>query len=158
MASIMLTKHREFYISTAKAGTTETFVKLAAGFDSAGISHNPSTSQHIWLDKTNQHTEVLGYGKEISLSGVRYVGDDANDLIASKTTSTGADSHVTLVIVEVEAGATSGNAKKYDATVAVTSEGGDGGGEVTLEATLYLNDEPTAGTFDTSTKKFTASV
>lgn len=154
---VLLVKDRQIYVNTASSGAEEVWSKMCAGFESAGLSHNPVTSQHTFLCQSNAHTEVLGYAKQLSLSGVRYLGDPVNDLIAGMEDETGESAHIDILIVEVHPGDTTGKAKKWDATVEVSSEGGDGGGEVTIEATLHLNGEPTVGTFDPSTKKFAAT-
>ncbi len=156
MSGILLTKDRQIWIDTSATSTPD-YAKVCAGFDSANISNNPNTSQHTFLCQSNAHTEVLGYAKEIGLSGVRYVGDDANDFIAGLEDATGEAAHANVVVVDIEGSATSGSARMWDATIEVASLGGQGGGEVTLEATVHLNGNATEGTFNTETKTFTAS-
>jgi len=150
---------RHAYID--KSGTTTPeYVRIGEGVTSMAPSNNPITDTKHYINYKNSTTKVLGFGKQWALTMERYTGDDANDFIAGLAEKTGEEVLTSLVIVEHHdsAAVTAKPAMQYDVTVVVGGEGAiTGGSAMDMDVTIYANGDGVAGTFNETTKAFTAS-
>jgi hypothetical protein len=150
---------RHAYID--KSGTTTPkYVRIGEGVTSMAPSNNPITDTKHYINYKNSTTKVLGFGKQWALTMERYAGDDANDFIAGLSEKTGEEVVTNLVIVEHHdsAAVTAKPATRYEVTVVVGGEGAiTGGAAMDMDVTIYANGDGVVGTFNETTKAFTAS-
>lgn len=140
--------------------TTPDFARIGEGVEALIPSNNPIVDTKHYINYRNPSNKVLGFSKQWAATMERYVGDDANDYIASLVEKTGADIASTLVIVDHHdsAAVTAKPAKKYNVIVVVNGEGTiQGGGPMDMDVVIYANGDPVEGTFNETTKAFTAS-
>lgn len=147
------------YIDKSETTTAE-YVRIGEGVTSMAPSNNPITDTKHYINYKNSTTKVLGFGKQWALSMERFTGDDANDFIAGLSEKTGQEVVTTLVIVEHHdsAAVTAKPATRYEVTVVVGGEGAiTGGAAMDMDVTIYANGDGVEGTFNETTKAFTAS-
>lgn len=147
------------YIDKSETTTAE-YVRIGEGVTSMAPSNNPITDTKHYINHKNSTTKVLGFGKQWALSMERFTGDDANDFIAGLSEKTGQEVVTTLVIVEHHdsAAVTAKPATRYEVTVVVGGEGAiTGGAAMDMDVTIYANGDGVEGTFNETTKAFTAS-
>ena len=150
---------RHAYIDKSETTTAE-YVRIGEGVTSMAPSNNPITDTKHYINYKNSTTKVLGFGKQWALSMERFTGDDANDFIAGLSEKTGEEVVTTLVIVEHHdsAAVTAKPATRYEVTVVVGGEGTiTGGAAMDMDVTIYANGDGVEGTFNETTKVFTAS-
>jgi len=155
--SVALVKHKHLWLNCVVTSGTDAYARISEGYDSAGESKNPNVETHTFVGDSNAHHEVTGYDRQIALSGIRVKGDASQDWIKTKAGKVGVDCHTDLVVVTLDDGETSGSAMKYDVTISDNSEGGDGAAIETVDQTIYINGEGVSGTFNETTKTFTAT-
>ena len=122
-----------------------TYARLCKGIESMEFSSGEQNQQYFFLcGEGFAHNETTGAAPQISFSGRRIVGDAAQDFIASKQFSLGADRN-TSVKVTAE-----GQVITCDATIGdVVSFGGSTLDINNFSATLYFNGKPTVTTAST---------
>ncbi len=146
------------YIDKSETTTAE-YVRIGEGVTSMAPSNNPITDTKHYINYKNSTTKVLGFGKQWALSMERFTGDDANDFIAGLSEKTGEEVVTNLVIVEHHdsAAVTAKPATRYEVTVVVGGDGAiTGGAAMDMDVTIYANGDGVEGTFNETTKTFTA--
>ncbi len=147
------------YMNTSPESTA-TYARVGAGVTGVTPSNNPITDTKHYINAKNPTTKVLGTAKQFAFAMERFVGDDANDYIAGLAEGVGTTIETDIVIVDHydEAIETAKPAKKYNVTVIVNNEGSIvGGGAMDMDVAVHVNGDPIEGTFDESTKAFTAA-
>lgn len=148
------------FIDTTPSGETPTYARIGEGVVSATPSNNPTVDTKHYINHKGPTNTVTAVAKQIALSMERYTGDVANDFLAGLDGAIGDDVKTTLVKVDSWEGSDEAAlpAKKYEVVVAVNNNGTvQGGGVQDMDVTLYCNGDPVEGTFNTSTKAFTAT-
>lgn len=132
----------EIYIGTS-ATTADppvwTYAKLCKGIESVSFTPNEQNQQYFFLCGNGfAHNEVTGGAPELTVSGRRIVGDDAQDFICGKQFALGNDRNTSVKIVA------EGKQIICDATIGdVTSFGGSTLDINSFGCTIRLNGEPT---------------
>ncbi len=162
MATTVNRKQIADYLNT---GTTAlpTYVLMGVGFNTLDESPNAQLDSKTYIHESSQSSHVKSYQTQFPFD---------TDLIADETAvmtlynigrdqKTGADAELEYVRVElfdpVEATPNTYQARKFTVAVGVTSIAGAGGETVKVTGTLYGVGDAVQGTFDTSTKTFTAA-
>ena len=132
----------ELYIGTSATTATPpvwTYSKLCKGIESMEFTPNEQNQQYFFLcGQGCAHNEVTGAAPQITVSGRRIVGDDAQDYIVSKQFALGDDRKTSVKIVA------EGKQIICDATIGdVTSFGGQTLDVNAFGCTIYFNGEPT---------------
>ena len=132
----------ELYIGTSATTATPpvwTYSKLCKGIESMEFTPNEQNQQYFFLcGQGFAYNEVTGAAPQISVSGRRIVGDEAQDYIVSKQFALGDDRKTSVKIVA------EGKQIICDATIGdVTSFGGQTLDVNAFGCTIYFNGEPT---------------
>ena len=132
----------EVYVGTALSNSTWTYSKLCEGIESMEFSANEQNQQFFFLcGQGFAHNETTGAAPQITVSGRRIVGNDAQDYIAGKQFALGPDRNTSVKIIaegkQIVCGATIGD---------VTSFGGSTLDVNSFGCTLYFNGQPTVTT------------
>lgn len=129
----------ELWIGTAYATNAWTYKKLCAGIEQMSFSPNEQNQQYFFIcGEGFAHNEVTGAAPELTISGRRIVGDDAQDFIVSKQFALGTDRNTSVKIVA------EGKQIICDATIGdVTSFGGQTLDINNFGCTIRFNGEPT---------------
>ena len=116
-----------------------TYAKLCKGIESVSFTPNEQNQQYFFLCGNGfAHNEVTGGAPELTVSGRRIVGDDAQDFICGKQFALGNDRNTSVKIVA------EGKQIICDATIGdVTSFGGSTLDINSFGCTIRLNGEPT---------------
>lgn len=142
MAELNPVWENEIWIGT-EATTADppvwTYKKLCKGIESVSFTPNEQNQQYFFLcGKGFAHNEVTGGAPELSVTGRRIAGDDAQDFICGKQFSLGNDRNTSVKIIaegkQIVCGATIGD---------VTSFGGSTLDVNSFGCTIRFNGEPT---------------
>ena len=132
----------ELWIGTSATTATPpvwTYAKLCAGIEQMSFSPNEQNQQYFFIcGEGFAHNEVTGAAPELTISGRRIAGDDAQDYIVGKQFALGTD-RITIVKIIAE-----GKQIVCDATIGdVTSFGGSALDVNAFGCTIRFNGEPT---------------
>ncbi len=144
MSKIALNNAYAFYINTTPSATagSETFARLSRGFDNVSKSLNEALYQGSFLgDSGYGSTEVTGGQLTLTLSGVRIVGDTAQDHIFSDAVMNcfGEARKTTFKIEDPD-----GNTISGSCTLAkITESGGASNQPSAISVEIHFNGKPT---------------
>ena len=151
--------HRAIYL---KIGNS-TFERLGEGVNSFTPSNNPTVSTKHYINMKSPHNSITAIAKQYSMSADYVKGDPCLDYIESIEDKIGSDCVTELIDVDMSSPISDGGGTKYKArkaniTISVTQPYSiEGGNNQNNEATFYVNGDLVDGSFDTSTKTFTAA-
>lgn len=138
------------YIDKTPTGETRAYKRLGLGVTGFTPANNIITDTKHYINAANPTTRVKGMSKQFNIAMERYKGDDANDFIASLAEVIGTGAETTIIVVDHHdsAAVTAKPAKRYNVTIAVNNEGSIvGGGAMDMDVAVYVNGDPTSGTF-----------
>lgn len=129
----------ELYVGTSKSGDTWTYAKLCKGIENMEFSENEQNQQYFFIcGEGFAHNETTGAAPELTISGRRIVGDEAQDYIAGLQYQLGSERNTSVKIIA------EGKQIICDATVgAITTFGGSTLDVNAFGCTLRLNGKPT---------------
>ena len=132
----------EIWIGTEATTATPpvwTYKKLCKGIESVSFTPNEQNQQYFFLCGNGfAHNETTGAAPELTVSGRRIVGDDAQDFIVGKQFALGNDRNTSVKIIA------EGKQIICDATIGdVTSFGGATLDINSFGCTIRFNGEPT---------------
>ena len=135
----------EIWIGTEATTATPpvwTYKKLCKGIESVSFTPNEQNQQYFFLCGTGfAHNETTGAAPELTVSGRRIVGDDAQDFIVGKQFALGNDRNTSVKIIA------EGKQIVCDATIGdVTSFGGATLDVNAFGCTIRFNGKPTVTT------------
>lgn len=132
----------QVWIGTAESSGTWTYSKLCKGIESMEFNSNEQNQQYFFLcGEGFAHNEVTGGAPELTISGRRIVGDEAQDYIVSKQFSLGTDRNSSIKIVA------EGKQITCDCSIGnVTSFGGSTLDVNAFGCTIRFNGKPTVTT------------
>ena len=132
----------QVWIGTAESSGTWTYSKLCKGIESMEFNSNEQNQQYFFLcGEGFAHNEVTGGAPELTISGRRIVGDEAQDYIVSKQFSLGTDRNSSIKIVA------EGKQITCDCSIGnVTSFGGSTLDVNAFGCTIRFNGKPTVST------------
>ena len=151
--------HRAIYL---KIGNS-TFERLGEGVNSFTPSNNPTVSTKHYINMKSPHNSITAIAKQYSMSADYVKGDPCLDYIEGIEDKIGSDCVTELIDVDMSSPISDGGGTKYKArkaniTISVTQPYSiEGGNNQNIEATFYVNGDLVDGSFDTSTKTFTAA-
>ena len=126
-------------------------------------SSNPNTDEGQYIHEKNKHTQMMGYGPQVSYSGVAYPSDPFNYWLykVGKNEFVGAK----FEEIEVETWNPSDTTNKvYNAYKRVyevqpdNPGSGEGGGRLAIEGTFSQFGSVVLGTFNIETRTFTENM
>lgn len=146
---------------SASPHSTPSYKRLGEGINTFTPSNNGQISTKHYINDKFATSRRNGLQKQFAFSGDRVIGDDANDYLMSLSEATGAEVETSIIICDIAGTMPSGGwpAKKYDVMIDVSNDGTiEGGQDVTIDGTFYVNGDPVNGTCTISgdTATFTA--
>ena len=143
---------RAVYLDCSDAPhTTPLYARLGEGINTFTPSNNGQISTKHYINDKFATSRRNGLQKQFALSGDRVIGDTANDYLIGLSEATGSEVETTMIIADLLNGttATGGTkyaAKKYDVMIDVSNDGTiEGGQDVSIDGTCYVNGDPTEG-------------
>ena len=160
--AVRKTKDKAYYLNTTPTGEKPTYALMGAGFTQANESPSAQTTSKRYINMSSASQSVTGYEWSISFEADQILADTAIEYIRAigEELKTGTDCETDIVIVDLDqAEATPENtfrARKFNIAIAV-SDFEDNDGELTMAGDFLGQGDPVAGTFETTTKTFTAA-
>lgn len=148
-------------LSSSGQTVTETFNLIGEGFTSFPEKKNPQEYSRKYINYKTEVTDVIGYAPSIDYS-CDVISDDpvVQEIIKIHDGElVGSDTRRDVVSVNMwEAGASENTYKAYKRTYAIVPDTkGDGTDALVYTGTMRAVSDIVEGTFNTSTKTFTAS-
>lgn len=157
---------RAVYINKTPSSSA-TYKRLGEGINTFTPSNNGQISTKHYINDKFATSRRNGLQKQFAFSGDRVIGDDANDYLMGLSEKTGSEVETDIVIADLMNGTSGGtgdgayvyyNAKKYDVMIDVSNDGTiEGGQDVSIDGTFYVNGDPTVGYLKIITKTGVAS-
>ena len=148
------------FINTNPSGVASYFL-IGDGVTSGSISYNPKVEEETYIHQDSATVTVESYSPKLSLETSAIAGNEVFDYIDSLRVARAVLAAAQTDIVNVWAyeagGPTAYPAEKQVVSVQVDEFGGEGGASVKISYTLNFIGDAIAGTFNASTKAFTAS-
>ena len=140
--------------------TTPEYALIGDGVTTATINYNPQIREETYIHQDSASKDVERYAPEFPLEQTCKAGDDVFDFIdglrQSRAVEDAAKTDVVLVYLYEKSTEGKYPAEKQPVSVAIESFGGDGGVANKINYSLNFVGDPTPGTFDPTTKTFTA--
>lgn len=123
---------------------TPAYKRLGEGINTFTPSNNGQISTKHYINDKFATSRRNGLQKQFAFSGDRVIGDDANDYLMSLSEATGSDVETSIIIADLT-GSSPYSGKKYDVMIDVSNDGTiEGGQDVTIDGTFYVNGDPSA--------------
>jgi hypothetical protein len=151
------------YMDVSSEQDGSDYALLGAGVNSLNESPNAQESTKTYVNDKNSTTITRSYQTEFSFEAELIVEEEALMKIydIARNQKTGSDAQVNYVRVElfeaVEGQANTYKARKFVTSVVVTDIAGAGGEELVESGSLKAVGDFVDGTFNTSTRTFTAT-
>ena len=129
------------FLNTTPNGNSATWALLGVGIEDFGLEYNPQMETLKWIVEDNARTTHESNQLQGSVEQQIYLGDPCYEFV-----NAGRDQlnyKTEILIVDTTTSGTSKAAKKYDATVAVTSYMSD---TASIAYDIYFNGDPEEGT------------
>jgi hypothetical protein len=134
---------------------------IGDGVTSAKVNYNPQTIEEVYIHQDSGSTEVESYKPTLPLEMKCKKGDPAWDALdalrKSRAILDEAQKEICMVYLYETAVAGAYPAERQSVSVQVDDFGGDGGTANVLNVTLNFRGDAAQGTFDPTTKTFTAA-
>ena len=140
-----------FLDCSAAPHSSPAYARLGEGINTFTPSNNGQISTKHYINDKFATSRRNGLQKQFAFSGDRVIGDTANDYLMGLSEKTGSEVETTMLIADLTNGTsiTGGKyyaGKKYDVMVDVSNDGTiEGGQDVTIDGTLYVNGDPEEG-------------
>ena len=155
-------KRSEFktFMNTTPA-TSATYKLIGTGVNSGKINYNPKTNEETDIDQDSASISVESYAPTLPIEAIAVNGDDVFEFVDGlrKSRAVLSAAETDIVNVWLYETPTSGAypAEKQPVSIQIDDFGGDGGQAVKINYTINFLGSPTLGTFNPTTKTFTAS-
>ena len=149
------------YINTGTE-STETWSLMGVGFNTLDENPNAQSESKTYIHQKTQTSQIKSYNTQFPFD-TDMVKDEAAVMALyniGRNHKTGKEAELDYVRVDLYATPESGTsypARKFRVSVEVSSVSGEGGGVVKAAGNLNTVGDFVEGTFDTSTKTFTAA-
>ncbi|MBW7573916.1 phage tail tube protein [Caproiciproducens faecalis] len=149
------------FLNTAPSTETAAYALMGQGITSQKVDYGPETSDETYVSEDSGTTDVESYKPKISTQQTAIQGDavfDYVDGLRQKRAVMG-DARSDIVLVNLYGTEATGAypAEKNAVSIQIDDFGGDGGKSVEINYTVNMVGDPVKGTFNPSTKTFTAT-
>lgn len=159
MAKIKRSQVMTFMNTTPSAAAT--YSLIGDGVTGGSIAYNPQVEEETYIHQDSATVTVESYSPKLSLEASAVAGDAVFEFIDSLRVARAVLASAQTDIVNVWAYETGGPAaypaEKQNVSIQIDEFGGEGGKSVKINYTVNFIGDPVVGTFNTSTKAFTAS-
>ncbi|MEG2931029.1 MAG: hypothetical protein RR825_04515, partial [Ruthenibacterium sp.] len=150
------------FLNTTPAGTTPTWSLIGDGVTEMSISYNPQTSEAVFINQNSGTTDIESYKPTIETPMTALAGDEVFEFVDSirvkRKILSDCVTECLLVYLYKDAVSNAYPAEKNTCAVQIDEFGGAGGESTKLSFTLNLQGDGVQGTFNPTTKAFTATV
>jgi hypothetical protein len=160
----MTTKIKRSEIQTFMDTTptsTATYSLIGDGVKSGKISYNPKITEETYIHEDSATITVDSYAPTMPVEATAKSGDAVFEFVDALRVARAvlADAETTIVNVWMyeTGGPTAYPAEEQAVSIQIDDFGGDGGTATTINYTINYIGDPVPGTFNASTKVFTAS-
>jgi len=137
------------FLNTTPSGTSATWARMGLGITSQSVSYNPQVTTETYIHEDNARNSVDSYQPSMETTQTAYNGEPIFEYVDElrKKRAVGEDckSQVLMVYIYDKNADGSYPAEKNDCTIQLSTFGGDGGGNTTVEYTVGLDGDPTEG-------------
>ena len=148
------------FLNTTPSTETATYALMGQGITSQKVDYNPEISDETYVSEDSGTTDVESYKPTIATQQTAIQGDAVFDFVDDLRQRRAVlnDARSDVVMVNLYGTATGGAypAEKNTVSIQIDDFGGDGGKSVEINYTVNMVGDPVKGTFDPSTKTFTA--
>lgn len=148
------------FLNTSPSTETATYALMGKGITSQKVDYNPETSDEVYVSEDSGTVDVESYKPSVSTQQTAIAGDPVFDYVDSLRQKRAVlnDARSDIVMVNLYGTATTGAypAEKNTVSIQIDDFGGDGGKSVEINYTVNMVGDPIKGTFNPSTKAFTA--
>lgn len=159
MAKIKRSQVMTFMNTTPSAAAT--YSLIGEGVTGGSIAYNPQVEEETYIHQDSATVTVESYSPKLSLEASAVAGDAVFEFIDSLRVARAVLASAQTDIVNVWAYETGGPAaypaEKQNVSIQIDEFGGEGGKSVKINYTVNFIGDPVVGTFNASTKAFTAS-
>ena len=142
-------------------GETDTWALIGDGVTSMTVSYNPQSSDETYIHQDSGTTDVESYKPTSAVPMTAMQGDPVFDFVdglrRKRAVLDDARTEVCLVYLYDEATGGAYPAEKNTCSIQIDDFGGEGGGSNVINFTINFVGDGVAGTFNPSTKTFTAT-
>lgn len=148
------------YLNTVPGGVA-VYELIGAGVTTGVINYNPKTTEETYIHEDSATISIDSYAPTMPLEASAVAGDAVFEFVDTlrKARAVLADAETDVInIWNYETGGpTAVPAEKQPCSIQIDSWGGDGGAAVKINFTVNYLGAPVIGTFNITTKAFTAS-
>lgn len=159
MAKIKRSQVMTFMNTTPSAAAT--YSLIGDGVAAGSIAYNPQVEEETYIHQDSATVTVESYSPKLSLEASAVAGDAVFEFIDSLRVARAVLASAQTDIVNVWAYETGGPAaypaEKQNVSIQIDEFGGEGGKSVKINYTVNFIGDPVVGTFNATTKAFTAS-
>ncbi len=158
MAKIKRSQVMTFLNTTPSS--TATYSLLGSGVVSGAIAYNPNVTEETYIHQDSATITVEGYAPKFPVESSAVAGDPVFEFIDGLRVARAILDAAQTDIVNVwayESGGPSYPAEKQAVAIQIDEFGGEGGVSTKINYTINFIGDPIPGTFNTTTKAFTAS-
>lgn len=150
------------FLDTTPKTETPTYARIGDGVSDLSIEYNAQTVTNQYISEDSATTDVTGYQPSSSVTQYANKGDAVYDYVNElrRSRAIGSDCITSLVNVDVydEKAENSYWAEKQTVAISIDSYGGSAEDPLTIGYTISYRGDPEGGTFNPTTKTFTAGV
>jgi len=159
MAKIKRSQVMTFMNTTPSAAAT--YSLIGEGVTGGSIAYNPQVEEETYIHQDSATVTVESYSPKLSLEASAVAGDAVFEFIDSLRVARAVLAAAQTDIVNVWAyepgGPAAYPAEKQNVSIQIDEFGGEGGKSVKINYTVNFIGDPVVGTFNATTKAFTAS-
>ena len=141
--------------------STPTYALIGSGVTAGSIGYNPKVEEETYIHQDSATITVESYAPKLPIESTAVIGDSVFEFIDSLRISRAVLSAAETDIVNVwayEAGGPAAYpAEKQTVSIQIDEFGGEGGSSTKINYTINFIGDPIPGTFNTTSKTFTAS-
>lgn len=141
--------------------TAATYSLIGSGVTAGSIAYNAKVEEETYIHEDNATMTIEGYAPKLPLEAVAVTADPVFEFIdglrIARAVLDDAETDVVNVWAYKAGGPTAYPAEKQTVAIQIDDFGGDGGSSTKINYTINYIGDPVAGTFNVSTKAFTAS-
>ena len=150
-----------FMDTSAVPHTVPTYFLLGEGVVGGQIAMNPKTLEETYISEDSANISIESYAPKMPVDQTAIGGDEVFDYVDSlrvaRAVLAAAETTIVNVWMYETGGPTAYPAEQQAVSIQVDSFGGAGGEATKISFTINYMDDPIPGTFNASTKAFTAS-
>lgn len=159
MAKIKRSQVQSFINTTPSAAAT--YELIGDGVVTGTINYNPQTSEETYIHEDSATIAVESYAPTMPVEATAVSGDAVFEFIdtlrRNRAVLADAETDIVNVWMYESGGPAAYPAEKQTVSIQIDDFGGDGGQAVKINYTINFVGAPVVGTFNATTKAFTAS-